>query len=69
MTAKLTAVGIAPTMTSPNTTGTVGPVVCSQGLLVNAAPDGPVNHDPEIDGLRAAGVVVNCPPIFVALPT
>jgi len=40
-----------------------------QGLLVNAAPDGPVNHDPEIDGLRAAGVVVNCPPIFVALPT
>ena len=39
-----------------------------QGLLVNAAPDGPVNHDPEIDGLRAAGVVVNCPPIFVAPP-
>jgi hypothetical protein len=29
MTAKLTAVGIAATMTSPNTTGTIGPVVCS----------------------------------------
>jgi len=29
MTAKLTALGIAPTMTSPNTTGTMGPVVCS----------------------------------------
>jgi hypothetical protein len=40
----------------------------NQGLLVSAAPDGPVNHDPEIDGLRAAGVVVNCPPIFVAPP-
>jgi hypothetical protein len=40
----------------------------NQGLLVNAAPDGPVNHDPEIDGLRASGVVVNCPPIFVAPP-
>jgi hypothetical protein len=40
----------------------------SQGLLVNAAPDGLVNHDPDIDGLRAAGVVVNCPPIFVAPP-
>ena len=38
------------------------------GRLVTAAPDGPVNHDPEIDGLRAAGVVVNCPPIFVANP-
>ena len=36
------------------------------GEVVNAAPDGPVNHDPEINGLRAAGVVVNCPPIFVA---
>lgn len=35
------------------------------GKLVNAAPDGPVNHDPEIDGLRAAGIVVNCPPMFV----
>lgn len=40
----------------------------NQGLLVSAAPGGPVNHDPEIDGLRAAGVVVNCPPIFVAPP-
>ncbi len=38
------------------------------GEVVNAAPDGAVNHDPEIDGLRAAGIVVNCPPIFVALP-
>lgn len=37
-----------------------------QGELVNAAPDGPVNHDPEIDGLRATGFVVNCPPMFVA---
>jgi hypothetical protein len=36
------------------------------GRLVNANPDGPVNHDPEINGLRAAGVVNNCPPIFVA---
>jgi hypothetical protein len=24
--------------------------------------------DPEILGLRALGVVVNCPPMFVALP-
>ena len=38
-----------------------------RGELVTAAPDGPVNYDPEIRGLRAAGVVVNCPPIFVAL--
>lgn len=37
-----------------------------QGELVNAFPDGPVNHDPEIDGFRAAGFIVNCPPIFVA---
>lgn len=37
-----------------------------QGQLVNGAPNGPVNHDPEIDGLRAAGIVVNCPPMFVA---
>lgn len=37
-----------------------------QGELVNAAPDGPVNHDPEIDGLRAADIIVNCPPMFVA---
>lgn len=36
------------------------------GQLVTAAPGGPTNHDPEIDGLRAAGVVVNCPPVFVA---
>jgi hypothetical protein len=40
----------------------------NQGLLVNAAPDGPVNTDPEIYGLRAAGIVINCPPIFVAPP-
>lgn len=38
------------------------------GKVVNAAPNGPSNQDPEIRGLRAAGVVVNCPPIFVALP-
>ena len=38
------------------------------GALVNAAPNGPSNQDPEIRGLRAAGVVVNCPPMFVALP-
>jgi len=40
----------------------------NQGLIVNAAPDGPSQADPEIRGLRAAGVVVNCPPMFVALP-
>jgi hypothetical protein len=38
------------------------------GLLVTAAPDDPVNHHAEIDGLRAAGVVVNRLPIFMALP-
>lgn len=37
----------------------------NQGLIVNAAPDGPSNADPEIRGLRAAGVVVNCPPMFI----
>ena len=36
------------------------------GLVVNAAPDGPSNADPEIRGLRAAGAIVNCPPMFVA---
>jgi hypothetical protein len=36
------------------------------GLLVNANPTGPENQDPEIRGLRALGVVVNCPPMFVA---
>jgi len=36
------------------------------GLLVNANPTGPENLDPEIRGLRALGVVVNCPPMFVA---
>jgi hypothetical protein len=40
--------------------------IAARGLLVSAAPGGPVNHDPEINGLRAAGIVVNCPPIFVA---
>ena len=40
-----------------------------QGLQSAVAGEGdPLNHDPEIDGLRAAGVVVNCPPIFVAPP-
>jgi hypothetical protein len=38
----------------------------NQGLLVNANPDGPSQLDPEIAGLRALGVVINCPPIFVA---
>jgi hypothetical protein len=36
-----------------------------QGELVSAAPDGPSNNDPEIRGLRAAGVVVDCPPMIV----
>ena len=39
-----------------------------QGLLVNFNPNGPSQNDPEILGLRALGVVVNCPPMFVALP-
>jgi hypothetical protein len=39
-----------------------------QGLLVNFNPGGPSQDDPEILGLRALGAVVNCPPIFVALP-
>jgi hypothetical protein len=38
------------------------------GQLVNANPSGPEQMDPEILGLRALGVVVNCPPMFVALP-
>lgn len=40
----------------------------NQGLLVNANPAGPSQLDPEIFGLRALGAVINCPPIFVALP-
>ncbi len=40
----------------------------NQGLLVNANPNGPSQQDPEIFGLRALGVVIDCPPIFVALP-
>jgi hypothetical protein len=36
------------------------------GAIVSAAPGGPSNQDPEIKGLRAAGVVVNCPPMFVS---
>jgi hypothetical protein len=40
----------------------------SEGLLVNANPAGPSQDDPEIRGLRALGAVVNCPPIFGALP-
>jgi hypothetical protein len=36
------------------------------GLLVNANPNGPEQQDPEIQGLRALGVVINCPPMFVA---
>jgi len=38
------------------------------GWVVSAAPSGPENFDPEIRGLRAAEVVVNCPPMFVAPP-
>jgi hypothetical protein len=38
----------------------------SHGLLVNANPNAPSQLDPEILGLRALGVVINCPPIFVA---
>ncbi len=38
----------------------------NQGTIVSAAPNGPSNQDPEIRGLRAAGVVVNCPPMFVS---
>jgi hypothetical protein len=37
----------------------------NRGELVSAAPDGPSNNDPEIRGLRAAGVVVDCPPMIV----
>jgi hypothetical protein len=37
-----------------------------EGELVNANPTGPVQQDPEIEGLRALGVVINCPPMFVA---
>jgi hypothetical protein len=36
------------------------------GLVLNFAANGPENQDPEIRGLRALGVVVNCPPMFVA---
>jgi hypothetical protein len=38
----------------------------NEGLLVNANPAGPSQQDPEIFGLRALGVVINCPPMFVA---
>jgi hypothetical protein len=38
----------------------------NEGLLVNANPTGPSQLDPEIFGLRALGVVINCPPMFVA---
>ena len=36
------------------------------GAVVSAAPDGPPNPDAEIRGLRALGVVINCPVMFVA---
>jgi hypothetical protein len=36
------------------------------GAIVSATPYGPQNQDPEILGLRASGVVINCPPMFVA---
>jgi hypothetical protein len=38
----------------------------NQGDLVSPGPDGPVNTDSEILGPRAAELVVNCPPMFVA---
>jgi hypothetical protein len=38
-----------------------------QGLMVNANPIGPSQDDPEIQDLRALRVVVDCPPMFVAL--
>jgi hypothetical protein len=37
-----------------------------RGQLVNANPTGPEQQDPEIEGLRALGVVIDCPPMFVA---
>src|SRR5262245_33176023 len=36
------------------------------GAIVSDTPDGPENQDPEIRGLHASGVVINCPPMFVA---
>ena len=39
--------------------------VFDQGLLVNANPDGPARTT-RIPGVRALGVVVGCPPMFVA---
>jgi hypothetical protein len=36
------------------------------GELVNANPTGPSQQDSEIFGLRALGVVIDCPPMFVA---
>jgi len=36
------------------------------GAMVSAAPNGPPNQDAEIRGLRALGVVINCPVMFVA---
>jgi hypothetical protein len=36
------------------------------GAIVSSTPDGPQNRDPEIRGLRASGVIINCPPMFVA---
>jgi hypothetical protein len=37
-----------------------------RGVMKNFVPDGPLNDDPEIHSVRALGVDVNCPPIFVA---
>ncbi|MGZ4110638.1 MAG: hypothetical protein ACXVP7_13245 [Actinomycetota bacterium] len=37
-----------------------------RGQLVNVNPTGPEQMDPEIEALRALGVVINCPPMFVA---
>jgi len=37
----------------------------NEGLLVNDNPGGLSQKDPEIFGLRALGVVIDCPPMFV----
>ena len=36
------------------------------GELVNFNPTGPSQEDPEIEGLRALGALIDCPPMFVA---
>ena len=36
------------------------------GAIVSDTPSGPENQDRELLGLHASGVVINCPPMFVA---